>query len=374
VSAIYFHIPFCKTRCRYCDFFSSQRSDLRDKYVEAICIELRVRRDYLQKQPLETLYFGGGTPSQLSVENFEDIFDSITDSDSVDEITLEANPDDMTDCYIGSNSHLPFNRISLGIQSFDDSELKMLGRRHNAAISVKAVERLQKYGYENISIDLMYGLPDQTEKIWKQNLQTALSLGVQHISAYHLTYEKGTKLYSSLQQGIIKEVSEDTSCRMFEILIETLTNAGFEHYEISNFARKNCRSKHNSSYWNGTHYLGIGAAAHSFNGKSRQWNVASIDEYIKQYQTVGSDIHYAGFEIIDGQTAYNDFIITRLRTAEGIDLNELMQTFGAERLHYCLKQANRFIGSKTLIHSENRLKLTRQGIFVSDGIIENLMV
>jgi oxygen-independent coproporphyrinogen-3 oxidase len=375
MSAIYLHIPFCKSRCNYCDFFSSERKDLRDKYVDALCNELSVRKDYLQNQPVETVYFGGGTPSQLAAEHFCKIFSHLQSVARFHpaEITIETNPDDLSEDYIRALRKLPFNRISLGIQSFDDGELQMLGRRHNAETAIKAVKRLQTFGYDNISIDLMYGLPNQTENRWQQTLKTALSLGVQHISAYHLTYEKDTALDKHLQKGIVSQVDEEMSVNLFEILIETLTDAGFEHYEISNFALKNFRSKHNYSYWNGSYYLGVGAAAHSYDGQSRQWNVYSLNDYIKHYQTVNNGVYFADSETIDAKTAYKDFIITRLRTKDGIDINNLLAQFGIERRDYCLRQAHKFIENKTLILSENILKLTRRGIFVSDGIIADLM-
>jgi oxygen-independent coproporphyrinogen-3 oxidase len=365
MAGIYFHIPFCKQRCLYCDFFSSTESRKKEKYVDALCEELAEKKAYL-REPVKTIYFGGGTPSLLSSADFEKIFHTlhpIYGEDENREITLEANPDDVTLAYLESIKHLPFNRFSLGIQSFDDKELQLLNRRHDAQSAIWAVERLQQAGYGNISIDLMYGLPGQDLKIWKKNLRQAINLQVQHISAYHLTYEEGTPLYRRLKAGGIASVDEELSNRLFEMLIDTLTAAGFEHYEISNFAKTGFQSRHNSSYWNGTHYLGIGASAHSYNGFSRQWNKRTLD-----YRTSDCEI-----EMLDEKMAYNDFVITRLRTMKGMDLNELVTLFGESRKTYCLQQAHKFILNGLLNYKNNFLRLTRKGIFISDGVMSDLM-
>jgi oxygen-independent coproporphyrinogen-3 oxidase len=373
MAGIYFHIPFCKTRCIYCDFFSSIDKSEKKTYVEALCNELQERKNYLKGELVETIYFGGGTPSQLTAGDFEKIFASMQSViDGLNgkflknmEITLEANPDDLDIPYLKSIEALPFNRISLGIQSFDNDELRFLNRRHNAESAIKAVELCRDFGFENISIDLMYGLPKQSLETWEKTLNQAIELNVPHISAYHLIYEKDTRLSRLLEEGRIDPVDEETSVRMFEYLIDTLTNADFEHYEISNFAQPGFRSKHNSSYWNGSHYLGIGASAHSYNGCSRQWN----------FPVKGADYRKQGFgeEIIDEKTAYNDFIITRLRTMEGIDLQDLISLFGETKQGYCLKQAQKYIANQLLEIKDRRLKLTRKGLFVSDGIMSALM-
>ena len=368
MAGIYFHIPFCKRRCLYCDFFSSLGIRKKEEYVGALCEELIARRDYLQ-EPVETVYFGGGTPSLLSSADFEKIFHTlylIYGEDKNREFTLEANPDDLTPEYLDSIKHLPFNRFSVGIQSFDDEELKMLNRRHDAQSAISAVKRLQQAGYGNISIDLIYGLPEQNMEIWKKTLRQAIDLQVQHISAYHLTYEEGTPLHRLLKENRLVPADEEISIHLFEILIDTLTAAGFEHYEISNFARSGFQSRHNSSYWNGTSYLGIGASAHSYNGFSRQWNKKSITP---SYQASDCEI-----ETIDEKTAYNDFVITRLRTMTGIDLNELTALFGELRKTYCLQQARKNIANGLLHHKDNCLRLTRKGIFVSDGVMCDLML
>ncbi|MDR0685840.1 MAG: radical SAM family heme chaperone HemW [Dysgonamonadaceae bacterium] len=372
MAGIYIHIPFCKKRCAYCDFFSSEQANEMSQYIDAVCRETVTGKNYLNKQPIDSVYFGGGTPSQLNAPHFEKIFRAldifnVSNLPTV-EITLEANPDDITDSYIDSIHHLPFNRISLGVQSFNDSELETLGRRHDAKTATKAIECLQGFRYRNISIDLMYGLPGQTEKSWRDTVRQALSLGVQHISAYHLTYEKGTPLSRKLKQGKICALDEDLSLRLFDVLIEMMTAGGFEHYEISNFAMPGYHSRHNCSYWNGSLYLGLGAAAHSYNGHSRQWNVASIKNYIN------SGFKPDGFEKIDTKTAYNDFVMTRLRTAKGIDSAELYKLFGKKELDYCLHQAQKHIKNALLHEADNCLRLTRRGIFISDMIISDLMM
>jgi oxygen-independent coproporphyrinogen-3 oxidase len=382
MAGLYIHIPFCKKRCVYCDFFSSTNNEVKDLYIRAVCKELEVRYNYLQNEKIDTIYFGGGTPSQLNKEDFEKIFQTFSPFtfhlSPLTEITLEANPDDLTPAYIDSIRNLPFNRISIGVQSFNDSELEFLNRRHNAETAIKAIKLLQQSGFENISIDLMYGLPGQKEADWQNTLRQAKILSIQHISAYHLTYEENTPLYNNLQKGLIKTLDEDLSVRLFEMLMNELAEAGFEHYEISNFSKPGYYSKHNISYWNGTHYLGLGASAHSYNGLSRQWNVASISDYIELFMNPEFREEHLQiperFESIDEKTAYNDFILTRLRTKEGIDLPELISIFGEEKKVYCLRQAKKHIDHQSLELTDNRLCLTKNGIFVSDGIISDLLI
>jgi len=342
-----------------------------DEYVEALCREIDLRKKYVNNDHIETVYFGGGTPSQLNEKHFETIFKkifSIFKIVSEPEITVEVNPDDLSDYYIEMLNRLPVNRISVGVQSFNNSELKLLGRRHDAETAFNAVCSLRKAGFDNIGIDLMYGLPDQTLLSWQNTLKQAVTLNVQHISAYHLTYEKGTKMDRDLQKGKIVAADEEISVKMFENLIDTLVESGFEHYEISNFALPGRRSRHNSSYWNSTPYLGLGASAHSYDGRSRQWNISSISEYIK---TAGAEP--AGFELVDNQTAYNEYIMTGFRTSEGIDINRITAHFGSDFAEYCIAQAQKPLLSGLLSLFNNKLKLTRKGIFVSDGVIAGMM-
>ena len=272
MAGIYLHIPFCKTRCIYCDFYSTTRSELKTRYVQALCRELTMRKEYLKGEDIETIYFGGGTPSQLEKEDFEQIFDTIREHYGLNhcqEITLEANPDDLSQEYLEMLSSLPFNRLSMGIQTFDDATLKLLRRRHNARTAIEAIDRCRKAGFQNISIDLIYGLPGETKERWENDLRQAISLNVEHISAYHLIYEEDTPIYNMLKQHQISEVDEDSSLEFFTLLIEHLQKAGFEHYEISNFCRPGKYSRHNTSYWKGIAYLGCGPSAHSFDGMTR---------------------------------------------------------------------------------------------------------
>ena len=364
MAGIYIHIPFCKKRCLYCDFFSSTSLQERQSYVEAVCKELEERKEYLNRQAINTIYFGGGTPSLLSYTDFEMIFQKISEIFNIiqlDEVTLEANPDDLTPSYITALRSLPFNRISIGIQSFNNRELSFLNRRHDAISAIQAVKDCQQAGFENISIDLMYGLPNQTLESWKENIQQAIALQIQHISAYHLTYEKDTTLYHLLESGKINPVEEELSVQMFTELIAMLTETGFVHYEISNFGKPGYFSKHNTSYWTGKPYLGVGASAHSFNGQSRQWNGKTLHNW--NYTT----------ELIDEKTAYNEYILTRLRTMWGMNRDELETKFGQIRFNYCMQQAQKYLHNRLLEIDGNHLKITRQGLFVSDGIMSDLM-
>ena len=375
MAGIYIHIPFCKTRCIYCDFFSSTSMEIKSQYINALCKEIELQRDFLESESIETIYFGGGTPSQLDASDFKKIFDALSQNGyklNTSEVTLEANPDDISKEYLKSIQDLPFNRISLGVQSFDDYDLKFLNRRHNAEAAKNAVKRCQEAGFENISIDLIYGINFPSNlKTWAENLQQAIELNVQHISAYSLTYEEGTQLFQMVEMGQTSPIDDDLSVSMLYRLIDKLTQNGFEHYEISNFAKPGYRSKHNSSYWNGTHYLGLGASAHSYNGKVRQWNVFSLKNYIESIQN--NEIP-AEVEFVTPQSAHNDYIITRLRTSDGINLDELASLFGETAKTRCLKLAEPYIKNNKLILNDNTLIITHSGIFVSDGIMRDLLV
>jgi len=373
MAGIYIHVPFCKTRCIYCDFYTRTDISPKHNYISALCEEIRLRKDYIAGEDIRTIYFGGGTPSQLSYDDFNKVFDTIYSEFRVQpdaEITMEANPDDLTPQYLETLRKLPFNRLSIGIQSFNDEELSFLKRRHSAAKAIEAVRLCKSLGYDNISIDLMYGLPNQTMDIWENNLDTAIELDIQHISSYHLIYEQGTRLYRLFKMGDIIPVDEDLSVDMFSVMIDRLTSAGFEHYEISNFSRNGLYSKHNSSYWLGAKYLGLGPAAHSYDGQNRAWNIASISKYIEGIvnKTPNLEIEY-----LDENTRYNDFILTGMRTKWGLNLSELESRFGPKMKNFCLKSAQKYINQDFLSLENNILKLTRKGIFISDGIMSDLM-
>ena len=343
-----------------------------DPFVDALCAEAEMRREEAG-ETVRTVYFGGGTPSRLQRNHFEQIFNSLFTHYTIvpdAEITIEANPDDLTEEYLRMLSLLPFNRISIGIQSFDDKELTFLSRRHTGNEAAIAVRRAQQHGFNNISIDLMYGLPEQTMKIWQSNLQIALELNIQHISAYHLIYEEKTRMYRLLKAGKIKPVREETSTEMFAMLIDTLTSQGFIQYEISAFGREGCFSQHNSAYWKNVKYVGLGPAAHSYNGDHRSWNVASINRYIK---SIGAGTPEREVEQLSLNDKYNEFILTGLRTMWGLDLQELRARFGEQLHRYCLENAQRYLDQKLLQSDEGVLRLTREGIFISDGIMSELM-
>ena len=373
LAGIYIHIPFCKTRCSYCDFFSSTDDSTASRYVAAISRELEVRKSELPNETIQTIYFGGGTPSQLSIEQFERIFRVIQSNYSIDEnaeITIEANPDDMTEAYVKGLVALPFNRVSMGVQSFDDDDLKSLNRRHSSVQAVEVIDLCRKHNLSNISIDLMYGLPNQTIIAWRKNVDIAISLPVQHISAYHLIYEKGTDLYRKLKKGEVKEADEDLSVEMFQYLREKLLEKGFLHYEISNFALDGFFSRHNSSYWKGFPYLGIGTAAHSFDGVNRFWNPSNIKIYLDQAK---AGVFYPEIEESTLHTRYNDFVIVTLRTMWGLDLSELERRFGNELKKFFLQEASHFLHKGLLLQVDNKFTISSEGLFVSDSIMSQLL-
>lgn len=373
MAGLYLHVPFCAKRCLYCDFFSNTEMKYKESYVTAIIKEMELRRSYIGSEAIETIYFGGGTPSQLSASDFGRIFDAIRQNfhtDSCQEVTLEANPDDMTPEYVSSLASLPFNRISMGVQSFKEEDLRFLNRRHNRQQALHAVALCKEQGIQNISIDLIYGLPGQTALEWESNLAEAIRLEISHISAYHLIYEEGTVLYKLMQAGKVSPAEEELSISLFSTLINRLTEAGYLHYEISNFARPGSLSMHNSSYWRGKKYLGLGPSAHSYNGKEREWNISSLPGYLKG---VSDGIPAIETEELNANTRYNDFIITGLRTMWGLSLTDIQQLFGPERLEYCLKLAKPYVKQGLLLQDGNTLTLSRKGIFVSDGIMSDLL-
>lgn len=373
MAGIYLHIPFCKKRCIYCDFFSSTRNEKKATYIEALCQELELRRDYLDEERIETIYFGGGTPSQLAKEDFERIFSSLYKIYPISpeaEITLEANPDDLSPEYIHMLRTLPFNRLSMGIQTFNEKTLKLLQRRHTAQQAIEAFTRCREAGFHNISIDLMYGLPGETMESWEKDLQQALEMKPEHISAYHLIYEESTPLWKLRQQHQVEEVEEDLSVSLFTTLIHRLKEHGYQHYEISNFSLPGFHSRHNSSYWTGKKYLGCGASAHSYNGHSRQWNVASIEKYIQGIEQKKPEYE---IEELDLYTRYNDFVITTIRTSWGMPLSKLKSDFGDSLYQYCLRMAQPHLKQGKLEITNHVLRLTESGIFVSDGIMSDML-
>lgn len=373
MAGIYLHIPFCKRRCIYCDFYSTTQNEKKAAYINALCRELDQRKSYLEGEKIETIYLGGGTPSQLEAKDFEQIFQTLYRLYEISpeaEITIEANPDDLTDEYVGMLRTFPFNRLSMGIQTFQEDILRLLHRRHTAQQAVEAFNRCRKAGFTNISIDLMYGLPGETLQTWETDLRQAVSMKPEHISAYHLIYEEGTVLWKLREQHRVEEADEDLSVSLFTQLIHKLKDNGYQHYEISNFCLPGMHSRHNSSYWTGKKYLGCGPSAHSYNGTSRQWNVASLDRYIEQ---VNNGQTYFEVEDLDLYTRYNDFVITTIRTMWGMQLDALKEQFGEKLYNYCLRMAQPHLSQGTLELSNNVLKLTEKGVFISDGIMSDML-
>ncbi len=347
---------------------------MKEQYVDSLIREIGMRQNESHGS-WHTIYLGGGTPSRLSAVELERLF-SVIDCSRAVEITMECNPDDITEEYAALLGRLPVNRVSMGAQTFSDEQLRFIHRRHSARQVDEAVERLRRAGINNISIDLMYGFPGETMDDWQKDIDHALSLSPEHLSAYSLMFEEDTALYTMLKKGIVKETDEETSRAMYELLIDKTAAAGLEHYEISNFARPGFRSRHNSSYWNDTPYVGIGAAAHSYNRTTRSWNTADVKEYI---ESINNGRLPSEREQLSYKTLYNDFVMLSLRTCEGIDLTTLEERFGRTLLDYCLSAAERFIADGLLetIHSNHLpstafLRLTRRGIFVSDMIMSEL--
>lgn len=373
MAGIYIHIPFCKSRCIYCGFYSTTLLDLRKKYINAVCREMELRKNYI-REPFSTIYLGGGTPSLLDEAELTKLFQYINNVYDVDrnaEITMECNPDDITPEFTNMLSRLPINRVSMGAQTFADSRLRILHRRHSSDEVKHAVKLLREAGIKNISIDLMFGFPDESLSQWKEDISAALALNVEHISAYSLMYEEDTPLWKMLDTGKVKEIDEELSLTMFKELVCQLTDAGYEHYEISNFARPGYRSRHNSSYWHQVPYIGLGAAAHSFDLNSRQWNVADLKLYIEE---INNGIIPMEREELDNDTTFNDIITTALRTSDGIDLNAMETRLGKRYRNTLISAAGKHIEQGLLEIRHDRLRLTSEGIFISDMVMSDLMI
>ncbi len=369
MAGLYIHIPFCKSRCIYCGFYSTTRLNCRQAYTDALCKEMQLR----EKPMLDTIYLGGGTPSQLTPQQLRQLFHTIAElyhiaSDA--EVTIECNPDDITPSFVETLSQLPVNRVSMGVQTFDDQRLRFLRRRHTARQAEEAIRLLRGGGITNISIDLMFCFPGQTLPEWDEDITKALSLGVEHISSYSLMIEEDTPLWNMERDGKLSLPGDDLYIMMYKSLVRRLTQAGYEHYEISNFALPGRRSRHNSSYWAEVTYLGIGAAAHSYDGKSRQWNVSDIDKYIT---SINKGMIPSESETLDPHTRFNDLITTSLRTSRGISLEKVRKEYGDTMSQYLSKQAGRWIESKHLLQEDGYLRLTLSGIMISDTIMSDLV-
>jgi oxygen-independent coproporphyrinogen-3 oxidase len=373
MAGIYIHIPFCKQRCTYCDFYTSVAPELTGFFVYALKKEIVQRSNYIRRD-VKTIYFGGGTPSILKKQQLDIIFETIFNTFKIDaeaEITLEANPDDLSENFLNELKHTPVNRLSIGIQSFTDSDLQLMNRRHTAGEAIEAVKRAQNYGFKNISIDLIYGLPGQTLKQWNKQLEVAFSLNVQHISAYGLTYEEGTPLYVMKKRGEIIPCNDDLMNKMYSSMLFKMRKNGYETYEISNFALPGFRSLHNSAYWHQEHYLGLGPSAHSYNGVSRQWNIASTNKWIK---ALNENLPFFETEVLTETDKFNDYVMVSLRTAEGVDINYLKQNFNPKFVSSFLKNIQSFIFSGHVNVYQSNYYLNDNGFIISDFIIGKLIV
>lgn len=373
MSMIYLHVPFCTSRCIYCDFYSTtQSAAVRHKYVNAACAELTNRTSYLPDKHIQSIYFGGGTPSRLQINEIAKLFDCIDkhyDIDNHAEITLEANPDDITRNFACSLRQIGFNRISLGVQSFDDRILKMLNRRHDATTAQDAVYTLQYAGIENLSIDLIYGLPTQRLQDFSSDLQKAFSLPIKHLSTYALSIEQGTLLQRKIQSGELAETDEDTFIAEYEVMMQQAQANGFEHYEISNFALPGFESRHNSGYWNNTPYLGIGPGAHSFNGTDeRQYNEPNLQNYLT---TAGFPPY--NIEHLTLSDQFDEQVFTALRTHKGLLLSNIEKKYGKAWLDELKEVAQKHISNDNLKFYNGTLCLTQKGIMTSNDIISDLM-
>lgn len=373
MSGIYIHIPFCKKACHYCDFHFSTNLKKKDEMVLALAKEIEMRKSEFQDEIVETIYFGGGTPSILQIADLRFLIDEVYRNYKVvqnPEITVEANPDDLTENRIIELSKNKVNRLSIGIQSFFEDDLQLMNRAHNVQEAKKCLEIATHY-FDNISIDLIYGVPEMSNEKWLQNIETALSFGVPHISSYALTVEPKTALHSFIQKGIIPSPDDEVAQEHFQILVDKLSENGFIHYELSNFGKENYLSKNNSSYWLGKKYIGIGPSAHSYDGKNRGWNVSNNSLYIKSIQENKLPIE---IETLTKTDRYNEYIMTGLRTIWGVSLERIEHEFGKTYLDYLNQQAAKFIEDHLLFIDENILRTTKKGKFLSDGIASDLFL
>jgi oxygen-independent coproporphyrinogen-3 oxidase len=373
MSGIYIHIPFCKQACHYCDFHFSTNLKKKDEMVLALAKEIEMRKNEFQNDIVETVYFGGGTPSILQIADLRFLIDAVYRNYKVvstPEITVEANPDDLSEVRIIELSKNKVNRLSIGIQSFFEDDLKIMNRAHNVEEAKKCLEIATQY-FNNISIDLIYGVPEMSNEKWLQNIETALSFGVPHISSYALTVEPKTALHSFIQKGIIPPPDDEVAQEHFQILVDKLSENGFIHYELSNLGKENYFSKNNSSYWLGKKYIGIGPSAHSYDGKNRGWNVSNNSLYIKSIQENKLPIE---IETLTKTDRYNEYIMTGLRTIWGVSLARIEQEFGKNYLDYLNQQAAKFIEDHLLFIDDNILRTTKKGKFLSDGIACDLFL
>ena len=385
MSGIYLHIPFCKSKCAYCNFFSLVTEKKMDDYVSALKKEIINRKSYLGDDVVKTIYFGGGTPSLLPIKYVEEILELLHENYNIisnPEVTLEINPDTIDKDKMMSLKQLGVNRMSVGIQSFNDDDLRYLGRRHDSRHALQVLDDLSSVGFDRITLDLIYGMPTLTEEKWNHNLDIFFSTGISHLSAYALTVEPKTILGQKIEKEELQEVSEEDAIRHYNILVERTKENGFEHYEISNFAKEGCRSQHNSIYWQDVKYLGLGPSAHSYDGDSRQWNVSNLTKYI---QFVNADIdtdadtdtdmgRYYEREILSKEDKYNEYVMTTLRTSWGCNVGKIERDYGESYAHNFLKNIKKYLDSGIMLMKDNSFILTDEGMLFADGIAADLFV
>ena len=379
MSGIYIHIPFCKQACHYCDFHFSTSMKKKDDMVLALAKEIQMRKSEFEKEVIETIYFGGGTPSVLQIADLRFLISEVYKNYNVaenPEITLEANPDDLASLSVRAQSRTIFeeyksigiNRLSIGIQSFFEDDLQMMNRAHNSTEAINCLEEATKH-FDNISLDLIYGIPGMSNEKWKQNIQIALSFGISHISSYALTVEPKTALSKLIQTGKIAKPNDDLAQEHFSILVETLEANDFIHYELSNFGKENFFSKNNSAYWLGKKYIGIGPSAHSYDGVSRSWNISNNSLYLKSLKEnkLANET-----EILSKTDRYNEYIMTGLRTIWGVSLDRIENEFGIDYLDYLKSQSQKYLKDELLFIENEILKPTKKGKFLTDGIASDL--
>jgi len=369
MAGIYLHIPFCRQACHYCNFHFSTSLTRKNDFISALLKEIAARKDYLNGETVETVYFGGGTPSLLDIAEIDRLLETLRASFSIApnaEITLEANPDDITMARLRAWRAGGVNRLSVGVQSFFEEDLRWMNRAHTANQAVECIRLAREEGFDNLSIDLIYGGPTLPDPHWRENVERAVSLGIPHLSCYALTVEPKTALDSFIRRHQVADVSPEDQARQFLLLMDWMAASGYEHYEISNFALPGHRSRHNSAYWQGKKYLGLGPSAHSYNGVSREWNIANNAQYIASPGLILEK------EVLTGEMQLNEFIMISLRTGEGLDLGLMEERFGPERTGELRKRADKFVTDRTIRIESGRLQLTREGKLLADGIASDL--
>lgn len=388
MAGIYIHVPFCKSKCAYCNFFSLASEKKVIDYVDALKREIIARKDYLHDEKVETIYFGGGTPSLLPIKCVEEILVILHKNFNISsspEITLEINPDTVEKNQLFQLKKMGVNRMSVGIQSFHDDDLKYLGRRHDSKHALQIIDDLKNVGFEKLTLDLIYGIPTLTEEKWNKNLDIFFDTEISHLSAYALTVEPKTILGQKIEKEILQNVDEETIIRHYETLIERTKENAFEHYEISNFAKEGCRSQHNSIYWNDIKYLGLGPSAHSYDGNSRQWNVANLTQYIDADFDANYDADYdtdydtdSGLyfekEILTKDDKFNEYVMTSLRTSWGCNVKKITTDYGISYANHFLKNIKKYLDSGVMINRDDNFILTDKGMLFADGIAAELFV